>query len=105
MQTFSARALVTLGFSFLLALTAACGGSHSEAKSPSVEVAETTGVGSITPVPSPDGSPTSEPPKAAVVSSDNGSDIIPPFSSSKEPAVKKSPAKSPKKAGGKKKKG
>jgi hypothetical protein len=85
-----------IGFSFLIALTTACGGSKPEAKAPSTSAAEVERVGSPSPDPSPESTTTpTEPPKAAVVSAENGSDIIPPFTATKEPAT------TPKKAGGK----
>lgn len=108
----SLRALAALGFSGLLALTAACGGAKQEAKAPATEAAESQPVGSITPDLSPQGGNTKEtlpePPKSvAVSSSENGSDIIPPFTGGKDPAAapaKKSGKGGAKKAGGKKKK-
>jgi hypothetical protein len=104
MRSFGAQALSAVGFSFLIALTAACGGSKPEAKAPAPDAAEAPRVGSDTPDPS--SASTSEPPKnTAVASSDNGSDIIPPFTAGKEPATKKAaPAKGQKKAGKPKKK-
>jgi hypothetical protein len=113
MQFPAPRSVAAVGFSFLLALTTACGGSKHEAKAPLVEVAAGEGSGSPNPDPSPDSAttaskastPTDPPPKPAVVSAENGSDIIPPFSSKKEPAKKSSPAKGQKKAGKPKKKG
>ena len=110
MRSSGTRALATLGFSFLVALTAACGGSHSDAKAPTVASAETPRVGSDSPDLSPasTNSTPAEPIKTSAVSStDNGSDIIPPFTSSAagpKESKKAGAAKSPKK-GGKKKKG
>ena len=106
------RLLTTLGFSGLIALTAACGGSKQEAKAPTTEAAESQPVGSITPDLSPQGGTAKEslpePPKSVAVSStENGSDIIPPFSGGKDPASPKKSGgggKGTKKAGGKPKK-
>jgi hypothetical protein len=94
-----------IGFSFLIALTAACGGSKPEPKAPTTESAEVPRGGSSAPDPSPES--TTEPPKSPpVASGDNGSDIIPPFTAGKEPATgkKSSPGKAPKKGAGKPKK-
>lgn len=106
MRSSGARALSAVGFFFLIALTAACGGSKQEAKAPAGEPAadavEVLRVGSSTPDPSSQ-SPT-EAPKPAIVSAENGSDIVPPFTASKEPAKKASPTKGAKKAPGKPKK-
>ena len=107
----SIRALAALGFSGLIALTTACGGSKPEAKAPTTEAAESQPVGSITPDLSPQGGTSKEtlpePPKSVAVSSvANGSDIIPPFTAGKDPTSSgsKKPAKVQKKAGGKPKK-
>jgi hypothetical protein len=90
------RALVSAGFAVLVAMTAACGGSQTEAKAPATDVAESTGVGSPVPDLAPDGTSAGSSDSAknpapvktsAVSSTDNGSDIIPPFSSSKSPAT------------------
>ncbi len=102
MRFSGARALATVGFSVLCALTAACGGSKSEAKAPTTEVAESTPVGSPAPALSPES--TSEPPKDTTPSSTaDGSDIIPPFTAGKGatagPASKKSTTKGAKKSG------
>ena len=114
MRSSGTRALVALGFSFLLALTAACGGSAPEAKAPGVDATDTPRVGSNPldlPSDAASGATTTaatpEPPKTSAVSStDNGSDIIPPFTSGKDPATKKgapaSPSKGSKKTAGKK---
>lgn len=101
----SLRALATLGFSGLLALTTACGGANQEAKAPTTEAAESQPVGSITPDLSPPGGNTKEtlpePPKSvAVSSSEDGSDIIPPFTGGK--AATAAPAKKSGKGGAKK---
>ena len=100
------RALAAVGFSFLFALTAACGGSKQEANAPSADAAAAPRVGSGAPdLTSPETtSATPEAPKnTAVASADNGSDIIPPFSPAKDtPSKKANPTK--KKAGGKPKK-
>ncbi len=93
MRSSGMRALVGVGFSFLFALTAACGGSTPEAKAPGADPTDAPGVGSSAPDLTSDtanAGPTPEPPKTTAVSStENGSDIIPPFSSGKEPATKK----------------
>jgi len=107
MRFSGARALATVGFSVLCALTAACGGSKPEAKAPTTEVAESTPVGSPAPALSPES--TSEPPKDTTPSSTkDGSDIIPPFGAGKDataaPTGKKSTAKGAKKSGKPKKK-
>lgn len=113
MQHRVTRALAAAGFSFLFALTAACGGSTPEAKAPGADPTAAPGVGSSAPDPASDsamagvGADAPKPTVAAVVSADNGSDIIPPFTSSKSPATTKkaSAAKASKKTSGKKKKG
>jgi len=111
MQHRVTRALAAAGFSFLFALTAACGGSAPEAKAPGADPTDAPRVGSSAPDPASDSSGTAvgtdapKPTVAAVVSADNGSDIIPPFSSSKEPAKKSSSAKGSKKGAKPKKKG
>ena len=108
MRFSGARAVATVGFSVLCALTAACGGSKPEAKAPTTEVAESTPVGSPAPALSPES--TSEPPKDTTPSSTkDGSDIIPPFTAGKDataaPAGKKGAAtKGAKKSSGKPKK-
>jgi hypothetical protein len=110
MRSSGTRALVALRFSFLFALTAACGGSAPEAKAPGVDAPDTPRVGSSAPDLTADtanAGTTPEAPKTTAVSStDNGSDIIPPFSSGKDPATKKAasapPAKGSKKTAGKK---
>ncbi|MBX3219087.1 MAG: hypothetical protein KF795_01130 [Labilithrix sp.] len=105
MRSLGARALATLGFSFLIALMAACGGTHQEARAPGDDAADAPRVGSASPDPSIAGDTSDEPaPSAPSASSgaDDGSDIIPPFPSSKGGAKKATPAK--KKAGGKSKK-
>lgn len=97
MRSPGSRALSAAGFSFLLALTAACGGSKPEAKAPGADSGEAARVGSSAPDLSPES--TSEAPRsAAVASADNGSDIIPPFTSSKDPPKKATATKAPKKA-------
>ncbi|MBX3198332.1 MAG: hypothetical protein KF894_09400 [Labilithrix sp.] len=105
MRSFGARALATLGFSFLIAIMAACGGAQQEARAPGDEAADAPRVGSAFPDPSIEGDPSDDPaPGAPAASSgaDDGSDIIPPFPSSKGGAKKATPAK--KKAGKSKKK-
>jgi hypothetical protein len=112
------RALAAAGFSVLLALTTACGGSHPEAKAPETEAAAGTPVGSVAPDPAPPApdAPLPDPPKSvtadtAGASTDkNGSDIIPPFSTNKDgtPNAASSTGNTPKKSGpakGQKKKG
>jgi hypothetical protein len=112
MRSSGTHALATLGFSFLVALTAACGGNKPAANAPTVASADSSRVGSdspdLTPASTKDTPTPSEPVKTSAVSStENGSDIIPPFTSSasgpKESAKKSGAAK--KKGGGKKKKG
>lgn len=74
MRISGSRAFAAVGFSVLLALTAACGGSNPEAKAPTpppTEVAESTPVGSPAPAASPES--TSEPPKDTTPSSTKGS--------------------------------
>ncbi len=109
MQHQLTRALAAAGFSFLFALTAACGGAKPEAKSPGANADGAPGVGSSAPDLVSDNSAAAAAadapkPTVAVVSADNGSDIIPPFSSSKEPAKKSSNAKGSRKGGAKPKK-
>ena len=107
MRSSGTRALTAVGFSFLFALTAACGGSKTEAKAPAADATDATRVGSGAPDPSPPEttSGTPEAPKnTAVASADNGSDIIPPFSPSKDAPKKASPAKEKKKTSAKPKK-
>ena len=106
MRSFGTRALVAVGFSFLVGLTAACGGSAPEAKTPGGDPGDMLRAGSGAPDPTSDTAnagttPAADAPKPApVASSDNGSDIIPPFSARKEPATKKgAPAAAPGKAG------
>jgi hypothetical protein len=93
MRSFGTRALVAVGFSFLFALTAACGGAAPEAKAPSVDATDILRVGSGAPDLTSDtanaGTTPEAPKPAAVSSADNGSDIIPPFSAGKDPATKK----------------
>jgi hypothetical protein len=104
--------LGAIGFSFLIALTAACGGTKSEAKAPTTASADAPRVGSGSPDLSPESTTTTsaDPPKSpAVASADNGSDIIPPFTAGKEPAAAtgtttKAAGKGSKKGAGKPKK-
>ena len=108
MQHRVTRSLVAAGFSLLFALTAACGGSTTEAKAPGADATDAPRIGSSAPDPASDSSGSAvgadaPKPTVAVASADNGSDIIPPFSPSKEPATKKS-GKSSKKSGAKPKK-
>jgi hypothetical protein len=106
------RSLVAVGFTCLLALVGACGGTKQEAKAPSTDAADTLRDGSSAPdpqasltgadmpTPSKADPPKSEPIKTTAVSNTaDGSDIVPPFTASASPEPEKKPAKTSKKKG------
>jgi hypothetical protein len=99
------RALGLLGFSFVISLTAACGGAAQEAKAPTTDAAAVLADGSGAQDKSTLITPTASdvpPPKTSAVSSkDDGSDIVPPFTA----GATKEAAKEPAKKAGKPKKG
>jgi hypothetical protein len=108
MRMSGTRVLSAIGFTFLFALTAACGGSKPEAKAPTTDSADAPRVGSASPDLAAESTtpPASDPPKVetpAAASAANGSEIIPPFSTNKD-LTPKAPTKGAKKATGAKKK-
>jgi hypothetical protein len=99
MQLSGFRLLGAVGFSFMISLTAACGGAAQEPKAPAVGSSAPEPPTSITP------SDTAPPKTSAVSSKDDGSDIIPPFTAGGSKEAAKEATKEPSKKAAKPRKG